>query len=70
MIVFFISKVDKMDNNKVNIGNPHLVNIDEDHFHHLGFDTSSTDISEEYSDIKVSFKLFPSFFFAMQLLFM
>ena len=44
-----------MDNNKVKIGNPHLKDVVEDHFHHLGFDTANTNISKEYADIKVSF---------------
>ena len=43
-----------MDNNNVKIGNPHLVSIEEDHFHHLGFNTSSTDVKKEYFDVKVS----------------
>ena len=41
------------DNNKVRIGNPHLADVDEDNFHHLGFTSSEESIKEEYSDIKV-----------------
>ena len=36
------------------IRNPHLANIGDDNFHHLGFNTSSTDMKKEYSDVKVS----------------
>ncbi|XP_065053327.1 uridine phosphorylase 2-like isoform X1 [Rhopilema esculentum] len=38
--------------NKVRIGNPHLADVDEDNFHHLGFTSSGANIKEEYSDIK------------------
>ena len=40
--------------NKVNISNPYLANIGDDNFHHLGLNTSSTDMKKEYSDVKVS----------------
>jgi len=38
--------------NKVNISNPYLANIGDDNFHHLGLNTSSTDMKKEYSDVK------------------
>ena len=47
-----------MSCSKVNINNPNLDDINEDNFHHLGFNTSSTDVRKEYSDIKVSLLFF------------
>eukprot|EP00794_Sanderia_malayensis_P003790 gene3790-4313_t len=40
------------DNNHIKIINPHLSEIQKDHFHHLGFDTGSQSLKQEYGNIK------------------